>query len=187
MTDENTDAGLLLASAKGDAAAFRELYDRWADVVLAYFYRRTFEVHNSADLTAEVFAIAWERRKSFRDRGRPGAAWLFGIAKNELSRYHRKQRTELRAVRRLGVQVPAVDDSSIEQIERLIDMDAYRSKLETALESLSDREREAVRLRVVEELDYRSVAQSLGCSEGAARVRVHRGLATLADLLEAQA
>jgi hypothetical protein len=37
-----TDAELLVAS-KDDPAAFRELYDRWAERLLAYFYRRVFD------------------------------------------------------------------------------------------------------------------------------------------------
>ena len=39
-------------------------------------------------------------------------------------------------------------------------------------------------MRVVTELSYVEVAQRLGISEGAARVRVSRGLAALAGLLE---
>ena len=37
-----TDAQLLIAS-RDDPHAFRELYDRWADRLLAYFYRRTLD------------------------------------------------------------------------------------------------------------------------------------------------
>ena len=39
---DRTDAELLIAS-RDDAHAFRELYDRWADRLLAYFYRRTLD------------------------------------------------------------------------------------------------------------------------------------------------
>ena len=37
-----TDAELIVAS-RLDPAAFRELYDRWAERLLAYFYRRVFD------------------------------------------------------------------------------------------------------------------------------------------------
>jgi RNA polymerase sigma factor (sigma-70 family) len=68
-----TDAQLLLASRK-DPAAFRELYDRWADRLLAYFYRGTLDPEVAADLLAETFAVAFERRARFRDVGRDGGA-----------------------------------------------------------------------------------------------------------------
>ena len=51
--------------------------------------------------------------------------------------------------------------------------------------TLTPSTREAVRLRVVDELPYRDLAQRLGISETAARVRVSRGLSALAGLLDA--
>ena len=46
---------------------FRELYDRWAERLLAYFYRRVVDAEVAADLLAETFAVAFERRRRFRD------------------------------------------------------------------------------------------------------------------------
>ena len=46
-------------------------------------------------------------------------------------------------------------------------------------------EREAVELRVVAELEYSDIANRLNCTEATARVRVHRGLSRLRELLEA--
>jgi RNA polymerase sigma factor (sigma-70 family) len=178
-----TDAELILASRE-DPRAFRELYDRWAEKLLAYFYRRVLDPEVAADLVAETFAVALEQRRRFRDQGRPGGAWLLGIARKELSRYLRGQAVELRALRRLGVQRPALDEESIGRIETLVDASSHRQALAGALDRLSQGERDAVILRVVHELDYPAIARRLGCSEGAARVRVHRGLARLADLIE---
>ena len=48
-----------------------------------------------------------------------------------------------------------------------------------ALERIPTRNREAVRLRVVEERDYDHIGRILGCKPGAARVRVLRGLRRL--------
>ena len=178
-----TDAELIVAS-RHDPAAFRELYDRWAERLLAYFYRRVFDAEVAADLLAETFAVAYERRHRFRDVGRPGSAWLFGIARKELAHWLRHRAAEQRAVRRLGIVVPALDDESIARIEALADVAAQREALQEALDRMTDLERDAVRLRVLEELDYQSIAARLGCSEGTARGRVHRGLTRLARLLE---
>jgi len=88
------------------------------------------------------------------------------------------------AVRRLGIVRPALDDESIPRIEALADVAAQRQALTAALDRMTDLERDAVRLRVLEELDYQTIAARLGCSESTARGRVHRGLARLARLLE---
>jgi RNA polymerase sigma-70 factor (ECF subfamily) len=58
-----------------------------------------------------------------------------------------------------------------------------RADLAAALADLPTSQLDAVRLRVVEELPYAQVAMRLGCSEGAARVRVTRGLARLAEAM----
>jgi RNA polymerase sigma-70 factor, ECF subfamily len=178
-----TDAELLIAS-RDDPHAFRELYDRWADRLLAYFYRRTLDADVAGDLLAETFAVAFERRRRFRDVGRPGASWLYGIAAKELSHFYRRQAVEQRAVRRLAIEVPALDDESLARIEALADIDQHRSALAAALDRMGPGERDAVRLRIVEELDYAEIATALDCTEAAARVRVHRGLARLNRLLE---
>jgi RNA polymerase sigma-70 factor (ECF subfamily) len=181
-----TDAELILAS-RTDPAAFRELYDRWAERLLAYFYRRVFDAEVAADLLAESFAVAYERRGKFRDVGTPGGAWLYGIASKELSHWFRRQAVEKRAVRRLGVEVPSLDDESIARIEALADVEPHREALAAALEQISGGEREAVHLRVVSELAYAEIATRLEVSENTARQRVHRGLARLNNLMQAEA
>jgi RNA polymerase sigma-70 factor, ECF subfamily len=186
ISPEVTDAELILAS-RNDARAFRELYDRWADRLLAYFYRRVLDAEVAADLLAETFAVAFERRHKFRDVGRPGGAWLYGIAAKELSHWFRRQEVERRAVRRMGLEVPALDAESVSRIEALVDADEHRAALATALEQMTGGERDAVRLRVIGELGYGEIAARLGCSEGAARRRVHRGLARLNNLMQAEA
>lgn len=178
-----TDAELIIASQR-ESGVFSQLYARLADDLLAYLYRRTFDAEVAADLLAETFAVAFERRHSFRDTGRPGAAWFYGIAAKELSHWYRRQKVELRACRRLGLVVPPLDDESIARIESLNDPAIDDQVLGAALARLSANERRAVELRVVRELGYREIAADLGCSEGAARTRVHRGLAALTAILE---
>lgn len=179
-----TDAELLIAS-RDDPRAFRELYDRWAERMLAYFYRRVLDAEVAGDLLAETFAVAFERRRRFRDVGAPGASWLYGIAARELAHWFRRQEVERRAIRRLAIDVPRLDDESIAGIEALADADAHRSVLAAALDRIGPGERHAVELRVVEELGYAEIAAALDCTEAAARTRVHRGLAHLNRLLEA--
>lgn len=163
--DQRSDAELLLDSAT-DASAFGVLYSRWATKILSYFYRRTWDAEASADLMAETFAVAFTKRHKYVNRARPGGAWLFGIAARELKRYRRKSRVETRALQRLGVETPPMDDQSIARIEALDEVASMRSALISALADLSDAEREAIRFRVLDDLPFSAVAGELGCSEG---------------------
>jgi RNA polymerase sigma factor (sigma-70 family) len=184
VRDTPTD-GELLGAADHDPHAFRVLYDRWAEPLLAFCYRRTCDAEASLDLVAETFAIAYQKRHRYHDRGRSVGAWLYGIAARELATYQRRQRVQLRAYRRLAGTVPPLDDTSLERIEELVDAAHWRAALAEALAQLTTAERDAVRLRVIDQLDYATVAVRLRCSEQAARARVHRGLARLATTLEA--
>lgn len=177
-----SDAELIVASAD-DSQAFRELYDRWAEPLLAYFYRRVQDGEVAADLLAETFAVAFEKRRRFRDTGAPGGAWLYKLASRELSHYFRRRRVQLRTVGKLGFTVPELDGDSARAISQLVGHDEPDFDLATALRRMSPAEREAVALRIVGELDYREVAAQLDCTEAAARVRVHRGLAHLRGFL----
>lgn len=177
--------GVLLAAADRDGAAFGVFHRRWSEAVAAYCLRRTLDSEATADLVAEVFAVAYLKRRGFRDDGRGAGPWLYGIARRELGRYRRRRGVETRAVRRLGVSLPPLDDESVRMMETLVDLVSYRRELAAALDRLTESERAAIRLRVVEERPYPEVARLLDCSEGAARVRVHRGLHRLADWMEA--
>lgn len=179
-----SDVELILASGR-DPRAFRELYDRWSEPLLAYFMRRVFDAEIASDLLAETFAVAYERRGRFRDVGRPGGAWLYGIAARELAHFYRRREVEMRAARRLGLERPELDQESAMLITALIDTDEHRASLHAALERIGGDQRRAVELRVVSELGYEEIAERLCCSPAAARTRVHRGLARLSKLMEA--
>jgi len=176
----------LLVASREDPAAFRELYDRWAEQILAYFVRRVLDVEVAADLMAETFAAAYESRDRFRDVGKPGGAWLYGIARRKLSHFYRHRKVEMQAARRLGMERAEIDHESAAQIAALVDRDDRRVSAQAALIGLSPAEREAVELRVIEELDYEEISSRLQITTVAARTRVHRGLARLGQLMEAQ-
>jgi RNA polymerase sigma-70 factor (ECF subfamily) len=76
---------------------------------------------------------------------------------------------------------PAEDTAAIE--ERL-SLSAMASR---AVAGLPAEQRDAVRLRVVEDLSYQDVATQLGCTPGAARTRVSRGLRHLEDEMRREA
>jgi RNA polymerase sigma factor (sigma-70 family) len=176
----------LIVASREDPSAFRELYDRWAEPILAYFVRRVLDVEVAADLMAETFAAAYESRGRFQDVGRPGGAWLYGIARRKLSHFYRHRRVEMQAARRLGMERAEIDQESAVQIAALVDRDERRLSAQAALGRLSAAEREAVELRVIEELDYDEISSRLQITTVAARTRVHRGLARLGQLMEAQ-
>jgi RNA polymerase sigma-70 factor (ECF subfamily) len=115
---------------------------------------------------------------------KPESAWLYTVANRQLSRCRRGGRVELRAVERLGLSVPRLDEESSRAIQALLDGDAQRADLADAISCTAPAEREALELRVLEELDYREITIRLNCTVVAARVRVHRRLTRLNKSME---
>jgi RNA polymerase sigma-70 factor, ECF subfamily len=174
--DPPTDAALLRA-ARDDPHAFRELYDRYAARVHGFHLRRTRDADASNDLTAETFAQAWLSRRRFRDEaGGTAGPWLFAIARNVLVSSVRRGALEDAARRRLGLLARDATAHHTPEEHWLDDVGEL-------LDTLPDGQADAVRMRVLDELAYADVADTLGITPQAARVRVHRGLATLRSTL----
>jgi RNA polymerase sigma-70 factor, ECF subfamily len=173
----------LIEEARNDPDAFGELYRRHADAVHRWFRARTQE-SDAEDLTAETFAQAVLSLRRFRDEaGGSAAPWLFGIAKNLLRRQQERRRVETRARRRLGMPIRS-HESELDAIEERAGTEQLARDLDGALALLPATQRQALELRIVEELPYAQVAASLGCSELAARLRVMRARNSLTRLLK---
>jgi len=177
---EPSDEDLLERSAECPDL-FIIVYDRYADRLLRFFSRRTYDAQTAADLTAETFAQAFAGRKDFRNPG-PGsaAAWLFTIARRQLNRFVRHQRVETSWRDLLGIEPLAVSSDALERAEELVDLEGVREQVAAAVHKLKGELREAVLLRVVEGRSYADVARLTGVSEALVRQRVSRGLKRLA-------
>lgn len=174
-----------LRRTRTQPAAFTEVYAATAPKLLAFFARRTFDVDVATDLTAETFAQAFEHRRRFRGSTDAEAmGWLFGIAQHQLSRYVRRGIVERKAVARLGIDVPRVSDDDYERIVELAGLSQLRDRVAAAVSTLPLEQRDALRLRVVDERSYGEVAATLDVSEQTARARVSRALRRLADVVE---
>jgi RNA polymerase sigma-70 factor (ECF subfamily) len=168
-----------------DIDAFAALYRREAQTVLVFIARRTLDAELALDLTAETFAQAFRGRRIFRGSTEmEERAWLFTIARRQISRYHRRGTVERRALAALGAQMPEIHEDDLHEIEEAAGLNALRVTLGDELARLNDDQRAALQLRVVEERPYPEVADALGVSEQTARARVSRGLRALARALE---
>jgi RNA polymerase sigma factor (sigma-70 family) len=177
---DDTPDERLLARARSEPSAFGAFYRRHEDRVLCYFLARVGDPEVAADLTAETFAAALASAHRFRPwkKQKPAAAWLFGIARNNLAMSRRQGRVEARARRRLGMAPLVLTDEAIERISAL-----DRTALALVSELPGD-QREALRARVIDERDYPDIAKDLRCSEAVVRKRVSRGLGTLRARME---
>jgi RNA polymerase sigma-70 factor (ECF subfamily) len=182
---ERDDGELLAAVASGDQEAFSQFYRRHLSAVVALLLRETRDRELTADLAAEVFAGALLGAGRFRARG-DGSAWMWlrGVAQNKLRESRRRGRVEDRARRRLGFETEALDDADLARVDELASESA--GGLVGLVGLLPERQRRAVRLRVLEGRSYPEIAAELRCSELVVRQHVSRGLKRLRSEVEDQ-
>lgn len=180
-----TDAELI-KRADSDPEAFAELYRRHSRTIHSWL-RARIHPDVALELTAETFSEAALSLRRFQDLANGSALpWLYGIARNLLLRYLERQGAESRARKKLGVSI-AASEEGFDAVDERLRSDQLRHFLASALADLPERQRQALELRVVEELSYAEVARILGCTALAARLLVHRALAVLKRALEAPA
>jgi RNA polymerase sigma-70 factor (ECF subfamily) len=133
--------------------------------------RRVLGGSGTAEDAAQEAAVrAWRRRDTCLTPERP-APWISRIAHNEALRFVRPVRAELLE----EDNVPA-EDSHEDQV-------LGKADLARAIDTLPGLDRELVRGRFWDDLDYRQLSLRLDITEGTARVRLHRALGRLREAL----
>lgn len=155
---------------------FGEIYDANHAALAAYALRRCDTPEDAADVVAETFAVAWRRIRQV-PAGRDATLWLFGAARKVLANHRRGERRRARLSRRLSAEPPRAA-TAIEQ--RAGDLDLARA----ALARLPEQQRELLGLVAWEGLSSGELAAVLGCSENAAKIRLHRARRALQQELE---
>lgn len=163
-----------------DRERFEELFERCYDALLAYAVRRSPSAEDAADVVSETFATAWRRIREVPP-GDEARLWLYGTARRTLQTHRRGSRRRDALDERLLSHARTLQAKA-----RGVVHDDASDGLQGAMRSLSEADQELLRLVAWEDLDGLQVAQVLGISPTAARVRLHRARHRLRSRLEAQ-
>lgn len=167
---EVTDAEIIRLSAR-EPELFAEIFDRYYAEIHGYVARR-LGPGLADDVAAETFLIAFDRRGRY-DVAHPFARpWLYGIASNLLSRHHRAEIRQYKALTRVGVD--EATDGHVDQIEGRVDAESTRGLLAAALAAIPAKDRDVLLLVAWAGLSGEEAARALGVPAGTARSRLHR-------------
>jgi RNA polymerase sigma-70 factor (ECF subfamily) len=170
-----------LARSAADPDAFREFYVANVQRLIVFFTRRTLNAEVALDLSGETFAVALRRRRQFRGATDAEAeAWLFAIARSQLSHFWRRGVAERKALEQVGLDPPCLEQEELARIEELAGLAQLRRQVRRAVAELSPQQAYAVIQRIVCEREYDDLAAELGVSQDVVRARVSRGLRALA-------
>jgi len=146
-------------STRADFADFVALQAR---PLLGFAHALTADPHDAWDLTQETLARMGERW------GRTSYDTPAAYARTVMVRLN------IDRVRRLRRELPR-STAGPEPVVPAHDHDGMEPWLVDALATLSPRQRTALALRYVEDLDVRTIAERMGCSEGTVKSQLSRG------------
>jgi RNA polymerase sigma-70 factor (ECF subfamily) len=156
----------------GASHPYADLYRQYLPRILNYVRLRVDGEDLAQDLTSAVFERALSRQHTLR---RPEAfgAWLFRIARTTVAGYYRQRKPV--APLELAENQPAPELSPPEQVMRREEL----ARVREALDTLSEREQEIIRLKFGGGLGNQEIAQVLRLRAGHVAVLVYRALRKL--------
>ncbi len=162
---------LVEAARHGDHPAFDELVRRTHADTFALARRLVSDPDDALDVTQESYLRAYRSLRRFRGDAQ-FTTWLYRITANcaatHLGRRRRHQHESLDEEATVYDTTPDHDPVAVADAAHL------RSRLEAAIADLPPRLRAVVVLRDIYDLNHAEIAEELGISESAAKVRLHR-------------
>jgi RNA polymerase sigma-70 factor (ECF subfamily) len=179
--EDSKERELIARARSGDRAAFGALVREHQDEVYTLARRLVGDPHMAADVAQEALIRAWRALPNFRGDAK-FSTWLYRITVNT-AWTHKKRAGRHRASdidEHFELAAP-IDATHPEVAGEILEL---RGRLRSALDRLPAAQREVVVMKDVYGWSHSEIAESMGISVTAAKVRLHRARARLAKDLE---
>jgi RNA polymerase sigma-70 factor (ECF subfamily) len=181
---ERTDAELIAAVLKGDAASFEPLVQKYAPRIFATARRYARRESEVEDIVQDIWLKAFERLESFRGEA-PFEHWLMRLAVRtcyDSLRVHQRNRETTFA---------ELSDPEEDWLDRFVsepstageNADAARQLIARVLEQLSPAARLVITLQEIEQRSVKEVSELTGWSVPLVKVRAFRARAEMRKIL----
>src|SRR5512137_383123 len=188
VMEQDPDALLARAAARGDRPAFARLVDLHRRAVFGLTLRLLQDPEESRDAAQETFVRAWGAIATF-DTAQPFRPWVLRIARNHALDLLRRR---VPASRQVALDADAEEGAPAVELagdgpgaDTLLERAQTRATLEAAVAALPANYREVVQLFHVEQLSYKEIAQTLDVPMGTVMTWLHRARGKLrATLIE---
>ena len=179
ISQNQRDTELLARFSKGDRAAALALTSRLAPVVFAQAFRMLGDRAEAEDVTQESLLRLWKAAPGWDATRAKITTWLYRVTSNLCIDCLRKSN------RNSGDEVPEVADET-PGIDLKLQATARAQALQHALQTLPDRQRQAMILRHIEDLSNPEISDIMEISVEAVESLVSRGRRALASTLAPQ-
>jgi RNA polymerase sigma-70 factor (ECF subfamily) len=170
---EVEDRDLVAKARQGDVEAYNLLVSRWEKRVFNYLLRLVSNREDALDLSQDVFLKAYQNLRKLEDPAR-FAAWMFRIAHNEAFSLLRRRKPDVELVGE-----PGGNPGRGNYGGRLLPIELSLA-VDSALQSLTEDQRETVLLKVYQGFKFDEMAEILDCPVSTVKSRLYTAL----DLLK---
>ena len=173
-----TDNALMLKVKSGDLDKMALLFKRYHRPLYGFLFHMTGRQEQSEDMVQDVFYRMLKSRHTFTGEGE-FKTWLYHLARNILKDHYRKSKHTAGSY---DTEAFAEKLSIAAQAEEAMQKKMELKQLQQAIDNLDEQSREVLVLSRYQEMKYAEIAQILGISEGAVKVRVHRAINQLKSI-----
>jgi RNA polymerase sigma-70 factor (ECF subfamily) len=177
-----TDEALMIAISKGDKRAFDEIYKRYSGPLMGYFMRMLWKDREKAeDFVHDLFAKIIRKPELF-DPNRSFKTWVFSVANNMCKNEYKKQEVRKNTSNGLDQNYSISDSSS--NVLRDVQETQFKEEFLVSLEQLDQKHSEVFKLRHLQGLSIKEIAEVLEISDGTVKSRLFYATKYLAQSLE---
>ena len=172
---KNDDAQLIQRVLEGDDTAFSKLVKKYQKSVHALAWRKIGDFHIAEDITQETFLKAYQKLSTLKEP-QSFAGWLYVIAANYCSTWHRKKRLwtqSLENTNSAALERTTYSGYIVAENERVA-METKREVVKKLLAKLQESERTVISLYYLGEMNYGEISKFLGVSVGTVKTRIYR-------------
>ncbi len=183
---EQSDEALVRLVRSGEREAFSVLVDRYKRGITSFISASVRGSADVADLSQETFLRAYAHLGTFNPSLGKFSTWLYHIARNVVRTFLSKSQRRPQ-LQELG------EDRTLENAVADITRDADPSgailraeaedELRAAMSDLPERTRMVLTLRYFNNMEYQTIATTMGLSLGNVKTLIHRGKIALAEKL----
>ena len=174
--DEARWSALMVSAQSGDESDYRMLLGELSRAVSSYLKARMGGYDFIEDCVQEILIAVHEGRHTYQP-GRKFRPWLFAIVRHKTIDAIRRQKSRARVGEAGGL------DSEAIPVEDKLEDSMTSGQL---LAALPKPQRDAIMLTKIAGLSNAEAAAELLISQTAVKVRVHRGIASLRGMMEAE-
>ena len=179
MNFEN-DIAIWKAFKEGNRQAFELIYNREYETLIHYARRFSKDEEIIEDAVHDMFVYLWQKRNNLGDLDKIRPYLMVSLRHKLLNTIKKRSKTEHKEVEEVFFETADSIESDWIRNEAQHEM---KNALDSGLQKLSSREREAIHLRYQQSMEYEDICEIMSINYQSVRNLISKGLKKLSEEL----